>query len=535
MVNVSNEWLVAREETLLPETFVEITFVATEPGLQKEAKVSVSEQESFSDISILTDSGEKVGEMYTTLEYGMWGLNGGFNYFDGTPVKPGYVSSSYSKADCTFAKAPKITIDFSRIHEGLIPGMTIVWDKTFHSWATDFIVTSYDSDGMVAQTTVTDNEYATSDVWFDLKGYTKITIEIQKWSHPYHRLRCTDLVMGIKTIYTKSDLISYEHSQSVDLLSAALPNNSVTFSLRNDDNRWNPDNPTGSEKYLLEQQEVTVRYGMDINGNTEWIDGGVFWLTEWSTPANGLEANFTARDAISFMEKTYEGIRVGTLYDIAIAAFTEAELPLHEDDSVRYIVHDSLKDITTDFSEDTNHYTIAEVLQMVANAGCCVFYQDRKGNVYVKPWDMAYSGTIIEPKISYSHPEYNISKPLKAVSVSYGEDLSVEIPALAKGEVQTIDNPLIVTEADATRLGEHVKELLLYRKTIEGDYRADLTLDVLDGIIVMSKYASNIIGISEMKYTNNGGAFKGTYKGRVISLELTPVIYHSGEIHVGEV
>ena len=274
---------------------------------------------------------------------------------------------------------------------------------------------------------------------------------------------------------------------------------------------------------------------MDIDGTTEWIDGGVFWLTEWNTPANGLEVSFTASCAICLMDKSYGGIRVGTLYDIAVAAFTEAELPTFEDGSVRYNIHESLKDITTDFSEDTNTYTIAEVLQMVANAGCCVFYQDRKGNVHIKPWDKVYSNTIIGPGISYSHPEYSIGKPLKGVSVSYGENLSVEVAALAKGEIQTIDNPLIVTEADATRLGEHVKELLLYRKTIEGEYRADLTLDVLDSVIVTSKYASNIIGISEMKYTNNGGAFKGTYKGRVISIELTPVSYHSGEIHVGEV
>jgi hypothetical protein len=121
------------------------------------------------------------------------------------------------------------------------------------------------------------------------------------------------------------------------------------------------------------------------------------------------------------------------------------------------------------------------------------------------------------------------------VSVTYSEDNKVEVSASAKGEIQTVDNPLVVTENDAVKLGEHVKEILLNRKVVTGDFRADLTLDALDSIIVTSKYASNIIGISNVKYTNNGGAFKGEYTGRVVSIELEPTNVYSNEFYSNEI
>ena len=60
-------------------------------------------------------------------------------------------------------------------------------------------------------------------------------------------------------------------------------------------------------------------------------------------------------------------------------------------------------------------------------------------------------------------------------------------------------------------------------------------MDVLDGIIVTSKYASNIIGVTDVKYSTTGGAFKGTYTGRVISVNLKPEEMYCGEIYLGEI
>lgn len=537
MIAVSNGWRAVQNKTLLPEMFVEITYTVTEPGLQEEAVATGNYPEAYSNAGQITSLLEKRSEAYSTLDYGCWGLDGSFSYFDGSPEDPGYVDKNYSTdtGSLDVSPYPTVTIDFESRHDVSIPGLIITWSEVFGGWAEEFRVTARNAARVVAQITITGNKSPVSPIWLEMAEYSQITIEVLKWSHPYQRVRCSEVHLGVENVYTKSDLIGYEHSQSADLLAAVLPSNSITFKLRNDDNRWNPDNPTGFEKYLIEQQEVRVRYGMDVNGRVEWIKGGTFWLSEWSTPANGMEAVFTARDALGFTEIAYQGARTGSLYDIATEALFEANIPTLDDGSVRYVIHESLQSIMTDFSADDSDYTVAEVLQMVAHAGCCVFYQDRDGVLRIEPRSEAYSGYMIEPGISYAHPEYTMNKPLKAVSVSYGDKLHSVVEAATRGEIQTVDNPFIVTAEDATRVGIATKKVLEQRKTITGDFRADLRMDVLDNVIVVSKYAANVLAVTEIKYSTTGGAFKGTYTGRVVSIPLEPISWFSGEIYSGEV
>lgn len=530
MIPVSNAWKAVQNNTLLPEMFVEITYTITEPGLQEAAVASGSHAEDFANTQDITKDERVSSDKYVSLDYGLWGLDGKSTYSTGNPVNPGYVTEHCSDENGLFPESEKPTLrfDFSGIRRVLIPGITITWSEVFNCWAEDFVVTAYNSSGMVAQKTITGNKSVVSTVQVDLIDYNAITIEVLRWSHPWQSCRCIGVRFGVQSVYTKSDLLSYEHTQNVDLLSAALPENKISFSLRNDDNRWNPDNLTGSERYLFEQQEMTVRYGMDVDGAVEWIKGGTFWLTEWQTPSNGMEATFTAQDATCFLGDTYSGITSGTLYAIADAAFKQADLPN------AYVIDEVLSQYETSFAEDSS-YTIADILQMIAHAGCCVFYQDRSGVLHITPKSDSYCGYIIEPAISYSHPEYTISKPLKAVSVGYGGDQRVVLSVAARGETQTVDNEFLLTEADARRVAEKTKDVLEKRKEISGEFRADLRLDALDNIIVTSKYASNIISITGVTYSTTGGAFRGSYTGRVTAANLKPTVFHSNEIYSGEV
>ena len=534
MIAVSKGWVDAHKETLLPEVFVEITYTATDPGLREDAVTTGQNEAYFSDPSTLTQAIDRNTEKIATLEPSLWGLDGSFSFIHGNPRDPGFVSDVISNDDCSFSTIPVITISFPTIRSEIIPGLTITWSTTYREWATSYRVTAYLGSTQVAQGMVVENTEPQSTVWLPMEGYNKITIEILSWSRPKHRVRCEEVFLGVETVYHKSDLMGYEHSQVADLLSASLPKNEITFRLRNEDKRWNPDNPTGNERFLLERQEIRVRYGMDIGGNIEWIKGGTFWLSEWSTPANGLEASFTARDLIEFMGEMYSGSRTGTLYEIAVEAFTQADLPTQDNGENRWLVTEELQNYSTELNAE-DEYTVAEVLQMVANAAGCVFYQDRDGVVRIERWGTSYSGYIIDQNVSYSHPEYTFDKPMKAISVGYGEDQRAVIDVADKGAVQTIDNTMLRTQADALRVGERALEVLKSRKTISGEYRADLRLDALDPIIVTSKYATNIVAITELRYSTTGGAFRGSYTGRVMSVALQSDPYYSNEIYVGEV
>ena len=536
MVPVSNGWAAAHKQTLLPEMFIEIIYGATDPGLREDASVTVNDKAYFSDVSNLVSGTNRKREKVGTLEQGLWGLDGSYTYLDGSPDNPGYVSGAISNAACQFTGTiPTITISFSELRSDLIPGLMFKWSTTYNEWATDYRVTTYRGDIVVSQTTVKENTSPDSVAWLTMSGYNRITIEILGWSLPYHRARCEEIFLGMQTVYTKTDLMGYTHSQSVDLLSAALPKNEITFKLRNEDNRWNPDNPIGNEQYLQARQEIKVRYGMEVDGEVEWIKGGTFWLSEWNTPSNGLEASFTARDALEFMGEEYAGVRSGTLAEIAKAAFVQADLPILETGEDRYVIDPILENYTTDFSGENASYTVAQILQMVAHAGNCVFWQDRDGIVRIAPWNITYSGYIIDQNISYTHPEYDFNKPLKAISVGYGADQRAIVQIAGSGGVQTIDNKLLLTEEDALRVAGRAAEILGNRKTISGEFRADVRLDALDPIIVTSKYSSNIIAVTDITYSTTGGAWKGNYVGRVVSLTLEPETIYLGEIRAGEI
>ena len=516
MVPVSNEWKAQHDELLLPETFIELSYEITDPQLAVDANTSATNEESFSEAENITDATEKNPERYGTLEQNEWGLDGTFNYFDETPEDAGYTTSVLSGADAKYTAAPTITISFAELQTALIPGLTITWGEGIGEWAVSFRATVYNGTTKIAQMSVADNESVVSKMSMDLQNFNKIVIEIFEWCLPHRRCRVTEVFLGIRETYTKAELLGYTHSESADLLSATLPKSEITFGLDNSTGRWNPNNPSGVEKYLLERQKFVVKYGMNVNGMVEKIKGGTFWLSEWNTPANGIEASFTARDAVTFMNDVYTGPRSGTLKAIATAAFKQANLPVMSDGSARYIVDDSLADITTDFTEDTTAYTIVDVLQMVAHMGCCVFYQDRGGMVRIEPHNEEITDYVINRFRSYTHPEITISKPLRAVSVSYGENLTETLPVEAQGEVQTVSNEFINTAADAKRVANRTADVLKGRKTISGEFRADPRLSALDVISVESKYADNKVAITEITYTTSGGAFKGTYSGRIV-------------------
>ena len=513
MISVSEEWKQAHTRRLLPETFIEISYAVTEPGLQEDASAKANLEESYSDTKSVTSPITVNREKYSSLELNYWGLDGSFTYYDETPKNPGYVSSALSGEDTSFTALPTMEISFGTLHTELIPGITITWSESLNEWASSFRIVAYNGSTRVAEKLVVGNTTPLSQIWIDLQNYNKFTIEVLKWSHPQHRARIARVFLGIRTIYTKDDLLGYTHSQSVDLLSAALPKNEIVFRLRNEDSRWNPENPTGAERYLMERQEVYVKYGMTVGDNTEWIDGGHFWLSGWLTPSNGIEASITARDLLEFMNEKYTGRMEGTLYGIASDAFRQANLPITETGKSRYYIDDSLYD-SIGYIKGEN--TIAEVLQKVAHMGCCVLYQDRNGVMRLEPRKNILTDYEIRRDISYSHPEFEISKPLKAVDVSYGEEGNYLLPVSASGEVQTVSNDFIGTEEDARRVAEVTAAMLKGRKTISGEFRADPRLDALDIVRVESKFATNPVVISEIEYSTTGGGFHGKFIGRVM-------------------
>lgn len=345
-------------------------------------------------------------------------------------------------------------------------------------------------------------------------------------------------------VYTKKDLLSFTHQQTVSLLSSELPKNHIEFTLDNSDSKWNPSNPRGLEHFLYERLQVRLRYGYSFDGVEEWIPGGVFYLSEWRTSQNGLEASFVARDLLEYMiDKPYTGAISGTLYDVAKRAIAEAEFSLSavlgeyvlgSAGLGAVLLSEELKKYDVGAVKQDGTETIAVVLQKCANAARCVMYQNRGGTLVIDKLVCGEPVYTVPKKLSYSYPEIEVSRLMRNLSVTYSGEQVYEHPFANSGATQTLTNDFISTESQARAVAKWTCDNLMSRQKISGDFRGDPRFDVFDVVDVESKHGT-ITGVvvTDIKHTFSG-AFRTTYSGYVLASKARVTVY-SGEVYSGEV
>jgi hypothetical protein len=398
----------------------------------------------------------------------------------------------------------------------LIPGITITWSSEYDEYPTRFIVQAWLNEMPVGETIhIKDNSSNISVVDLELNEYDKINIYAEEWCLPDHRARIDSVIFGHVMTFNKRDIISYTHEQSGDLNSGELPKNTISFSLDNSDGKWDPINPKGLSRYLCERQKITTRYGMDVNGSVEWIPGGVFYLSEWRAPSNGLEASFVAKDPFDFMlTHPFGSTMEWTLTKHIERAFgVGGGYTYHLDPTVNH----------TYWGLSNKEDNTAAVVQMCANAACCVVWIDRNGEPHIAPLNKTMSDYTIGTSVSYAHPEVTLTKPLKTVTVRYGGEQTMVVTVGSTGEDQTLDNPMIYdyegteNEMQPFEVAQWIADTLKSRTIVSGEFRADPRLDLYDIVTVEGKYGDiSPVAITNITYRYTG-CFRATFEGRALS------------------
>lgn len=518
MEHPSQAWLDKFNDTLVPEEFVEISYNSTEPGVQEDATASATAQVPFGNIENTTKELDRVLTKYATGETNLHVLDGSFRLLpDSVPyADAGFISQTL----VSDSSHPRIILSFGSVHTRAVPGLTVVWSSMMNEWAAKFKLTAYKGTAVVSTITVSNNRSVYSETEWEIYGYDSIAIDILEWSIPNRRARIEWIMVGLHKVYSKKDLVSYTHTSSRDPISAQLPKDSIEFSLDNSQKTWDAINPRGMFRYLYERQEVDVRYGMDVDGETQWINGGKFYLSEWSVPSNGLEASFTARDALEFMmTSNYTGRKTGTLYQMCYDALET--LPSNVPS---FYISEELKEYSTDISSEKTSYKNSDILQLAANAAGMALYQTRDGHIRIERVNLtAEEGTEVYeipvinnfqwPEISFASRVKNVSCNVNGKEHLYPEGSNVE------GVTQTVSNELL-TEAMLVKSKNSITEayaMLANRKKVELEYRASPHIDAFDHVKFNHNfgYASSVF-VTESKYQYTG-CFKGTISGYVLA------------------
>lgn len=518
MEHPSQAWLDKFNDTLVPEEFVEISYNSTEPGVQEDATASATAQVPFGNIENTTKELDRVLTKYATGETNLHVLDGSFRLLpDSVPyADAGFISQTL----VSDSSHPRIILSFGSVHTRAVPGLTVVWSSMMNEWAAKFKLTAYKGTAVVSTITVSNNRSVYSETEWEIYGYDSIAIDILEWSIPNRRARIEWIMVGLHKVYSKKDLVSYTHTSSRDPISAQLPKDSIEFSLDNSQKTWDAINPRGMFRYLYERQEVDVRYGMDVDGETQWINGGKFYLSEWSVPSNGLEASFTARDALEFMmTSNYTGRKTGTLYQMCYDALETlpSNVPL-------FYISEELKEYSTDISSEKTSYKNSDILQLAANAAGMALYQTRDGHIRIERVNLtAEEGTEVYeiPVINnFQWPEISFASRVKNVSCNVnGKEHLYPEGSNAEGVTQTVSNELL-TEAMLVKSKNSITEayaMLANRKKVELEYRASPHIDAFDHVKFNHNFGyASIVFVTESKYQYTG-CFKGTISGYVLA------------------
>lgn len=517
MSKPSESWLGQYKNTLVPEMFVKVTHYIGETYEQKDAETTVSVPvKDYSNVSEVIDSEFEPSGKYATGEPNLWVLDGSHEL---VPDSESYENVGIVTEDINPVFA-EITISFGKTITKTIPGITITWSTLENEYAEWYTVEAFNAGVSVAKSQNAAGGSVESFSEMELSNFDTLVIKVLEWCLPNRCVRIEKIEFGRKVTFDKQNLFSYTHESKRDPISGQLSKESIEFTVDNSDQKWNPVNPEGLYKYLYEQQNVKVKYGMDIDKRTEWINGGTYYLSGWDVSANSIQVSFEARDALTFlMDSTYTGRRYGTLYEMCYDA-----LELLDVQGISFYISDDLKTYSTDITADNSTYKNSDILQLAANAAGMALYQTRDGEIRIEriPLYLADESNVEEIDITnnYGYPEITYAKALKNVSCTAGgETVFYPSSATGTGATQSVNNALInssIVGASENALTA-AYSLLANRRKVSLDYRASPHLDAFDVVKVFHQFgsATNVL-ITDVKYTFNG-AFRGTMEGYAIA------------------
>lgn len=529
MVEVSDKWKEKFNETLVPESFVEITCGITEPGINKKATIVTSSAAPFSTFHNIALSDNASISRYSTGEPNLTVLDGSCSI---VPSSPPYGTTGFLSAEIfDDSNHPVIRLELPSENKSSVPGVSICWSTVFGEYATDFSVSAYLGTSKLKTVTVNGNKSVRSDVEAELSGFDAVEIEVLKWCLPDRRVRIEQVKIGRYLVFDKTKILSYSHSSARDPISGQLSQESISFSLDNSDRTWDSVNPQGIYKYIYERQPVTVRYGMDVDGKTEWVSGGMFFLSEWSVPANSIEASFQARDAFLYLSSTkYTGRKYGTLYEMCYDA-----LELLEADEITFDISDELKDYSTDITSDESTYHNSDILQLAANAAGMALYQTRDGVIKInRVYGADTSNPVLDIPVlnNYSWPEITFAQNmLNVVTTAGGVTYAYPESPSGKGVSQTLSNVMLTKDILAKSRNALTESygVLSNRRKASLTYRASPTIDALDMVKIHHQFNYDAVLLAtNVKYTFNG-CFKGTVEGYMMADAQAMSLDHTSE------
>lgn len=185
---------------------------------------------------------------------------------------------------------------------------------------------------------------------------------------------------GVQYSFKDEDIISAKKTDDVDPLARRLPVHTFEFSINDFSGQYDPSNPQGIWEQLDENSMISVVFGLEDQGTTQWLAPDDYYL-EGKPTVQGNVATFKAVSILTRLSTPFYKITPGskTYYELAEAILTESGI-------TNYYLSDILRTYTTNAPLPID--TGANLLQMIAHATSCVLHANR-GKITIEPLETA--------------------------------------------------------------------------------------------------------------------------------------------------
>lgn len=458
--------------------FLKVKFNIVDPETNPD--LSSNSEEIFSDLDNIKETTIPQTKNYATLEKNFWLLNDSQPIYGSEELEQTYVSSYMSDKNCLFSDKACITLTSSVYLTTL--GLTMVFDSIDKNYAKKLKVKAYRDSTMIMDKDYTLTSYSDRLIFADneeLVRWNKIEIYFIESSLPYRRIRVNQLLFGIMETYTDENLISAESKEKTTMINSELPTHTFKFTIDNMNKLFNPDNPQGWYRYILQQQPISYEWGYQLDdGTIEWILGGKMLLTG-SVEVGENQVSFSTTSLINYLTKVYKkGVYNSSgrsLYDLAVDVLEDSNI-----DSSQYNLWSGLKSIKTD--APLPKLEARQLLQIIATTGNCILFTNRENVINIQPFNYVLNPDGMKYDFITSNPVVKVQSELHN-TIIYINHYSKEenVSELFKNES---------LEITGTKTIE-----------IEYDLATDISATITGGTIVSANYYGRY---AILKITNTG-------------------------------
>lgn len=458
--------------------FLKVKFNIVDP--ETNPNLSSNSEEIFSDLDNIKETTIPQSKNYATLEKNFWLLNDSQPIYGSEELEQTYVSSYMSDKNCLFSDKACITLTSSVYLTTL--GLTMVFDSIDKNYAKKLKVKAYRDSTMIMDKDYTLSSYSDRLIFADneeLVRWNKIEIYFIESSLPYRRIRVNQLLFGIMETYTDENLISAESKEKTIMINSELPTHTFKFTIDNMNKLFNPDNPQGWYRYILQQQPISYEWGYQLDdGTIEWILGGKMLLTG-SVEVGENQVSFSTTSLINYLTKVYKkGVYNSSgrsLYDLAVDVLEDSNI-----DSSQYNLWSGLKLIKTD--APLPKLEARQLLQIIATTGNCILFTNRENVINIQPFNYVLNPDGMSYDFITSNPVVKVQSELHN-TIIYINHYSKEdnVSELFKNES---------LEITGTKTIE-----------IEYDLATDISATITGGTIVNANYYGRY---AILKITNTG-------------------------------